>query len=162
MPSAPATPPSWSSPSAARLPAAVNPQQILATVTQHFAQLRRWRAEVDSGKTPREVVDGARGRVHFSRKAAMEQQLRLWTDEALAAASERFYQALSEARKTYDLQETVLRRALLAVCLQADRALGPQAALWLAELAADIVELLEGLVADLEPAPDLLVLDRRP
>ena len=99
------------------LAAAVNPQQILATVTQHFAQLRRWRTEVDAGKTPREIID--RGRVHFSRKASMEQQLRLWTDDALAAASERFYQALAEARKTYDLQETVLRRALLAVCLQA-------------------------------------------
>jgi DNA polymerase-3 subunit delta len=99
--------------------AASNPQQILATVTQHFAQLRRWRAEVDNGKTPREVIDGARGRVHFSRKASMEQQLRLWTDDALAAASERLYQALAEARKTYDLQETVLRRALLAVCMQA-------------------------------------------
>lgn len=99
------------------LAAAVNPQQILATVTQHFAQLRRWRTEVDAGKTPREIVD--RGRVHFSRKASMERQLRLWTDDALAAASERFYQALAEARKTYDLQETVLRRALLAVCLQA-------------------------------------------
>lgn len=101
------------------LNAAINPQQILSTVTQHFAQLRRWRAEVDGGKTPREVVDGARGRVHFSRKAAMEQQLRLWSDDALSAASERLYQALSEARKTYDLQETVLRRALLAVSMQA-------------------------------------------
>jgi DNA polymerase-3 subunit delta len=99
------------------LAAAVNPQQILASVTQHFAQLRRWRTEVDSGKSPREVID--RGRVHFSRKSSMEQQLRLWTDDALAAASERFYQALTEARKTYDLQETILRRALLAVCLQA-------------------------------------------
>ena len=105
------------------LAAAVNPQQILSTVTQHFAQLRRWRAEVDSGKSPREVLDGARGRVHFSRKASMEQQLRLWTDDALAAASERLYQALAEARKTYDLQETVLRRALLAVCMQASGAL---------------------------------------
>ena len=99
------------------LAAAVNPQQILSSVTQHFAQLRRWRTEVDAGKTPREIID--RGRVHFSRKSSMEQQLRLWTDDALAAASERFYQALTEARKTYDLQETVLRRALLAVCLQA-------------------------------------------
>jgi DNA polymerase-3 subunit delta len=99
------------------LAAAVNPQQILASVTQHFAQLRRWRTEVDGGKTPREIIE--RGRVHFSRKASMEQQLRLWTDDALAAASERFYLALAEARKTYDLQETILRRALLAVCLQA-------------------------------------------
>jgi DNA polymerase-3 subunit delta len=99
------------------LAAAVNPQQILSSVTQHFAQLRRWRTEVDAGKTPREIID--RGRVHFSRKTSMEQQLRLWTDDSLATASERFYQALSEARKTYDLQETVLRRALLAVCLQA-------------------------------------------
>ena len=31
------------------------------------------------------------------------------------------YQALAEARKTYDLQETVLRRALLAVCMHGQR-----------------------------------------
>jgi DNA polymerase-3 subunit delta len=101
------------------LAATVNPQQILAVLTQHFAQLRRWRAEVDSGKSARAVIDGARGRVHFSRKASMEQQLRSWSDDALAAASERLYLALAESRKTYALQETILRRALLAVCLQA-------------------------------------------
>lgn len=101
------------------LTAAVNPQQILASVTQHFAQLRRWRAELDTGKTAREVLDSTRVRPHFSRKASVEQQLRLWTDDAIAAAAERLYLALSESRKIYEMQETVLRRALLAVCLQA-------------------------------------------
>lgn len=101
------------------LAAAVSQQQILSSVTQHFAQLRRWRAELDSGKTAREVLDGTRAKPHFSRRASVEQQLRLWTDDQLSAAAERLHLALAEGRKAYALQETVLRRGLLAVCLQA-------------------------------------------
>src|SRR5690606_8490142 len=40
------------------LAANVNPQQILAMLNTHFANLRRWRVEVDAGKSPRAVLDG--------------------------------------------------------------------------------------------------------
>src|SRR4051812_28222169 len=42
------------------LAAAVNPQQLLSSVSQHFAQLRRWRTIVDGGTSPRDVLAGAR------------------------------------------------------------------------------------------------------
>ena len=35
------------------LTSSVNPQQLLAMLTNHFASLRRWRVEVDAGKSPR-------------------------------------------------------------------------------------------------------------
>lgn len=101
------------------LAAAVNPQQLLASAQQHFSALRRWRGEVDAGRSPREVLDTARPKPHFSRKAALEQQLRLWSDEALAAASERLHAATADSRKRYGLAETVAGRALLAVCMMA-------------------------------------------
>lgn len=101
------------------LSSAVDPQRLLAMTTIHFANLRRWRVEVDAGKTPRAVLDGLRPKPHFSRAAALEQQLRLWTDSALAVASDRILQTTADSRRRPALAETSLRRALLAICMMA-------------------------------------------
>lgn len=101
------------------LAANINPQQLLAMLTNHFANLRRWRTEVDSGKTPRAVLDNLKPRPHFSRSGALEQQLRTWTDNALANAGERLLQATSDTRRRPVLAETVLRRTTLALCMLA-------------------------------------------
>ena len=101
------------------LSSAVDPQRLLATATIHFATLRRWRAEVDAGKSPRDVLAGARPKPHFSRASGLEQQLRLWSDSALASASERLLQATSDSRRRPALAEASLRRALLGICMLA-------------------------------------------
>lgn len=101
------------------LAANVNPQQLLAMLTNHFSNLRRWRTEVDNGKTARAVLDGLRPKPHFSRTSALEQQLRLWTDAALAVAGERLLQATSDTRRRPALSEAVLRRVTLALCMMA-------------------------------------------
>lgn len=101
------------------LSANINPQQLLAMLTNHFANLRRWRTEVDTGKAPRAVLDGMRPKPHFSRIGALEQQLRIWSDAALATAGERLLQATSETRRRPILAETVLRRTTLALCMMA-------------------------------------------
>ena len=101
------------------LAATISPQQLLSMAQQHFATLRRWRAEVDLGKSPGDVIEGARPKPHFSRKSILLQQLRLWSDDALAAAAERLYVATADSRKRYDIQDMVARRALLAVCMMA-------------------------------------------
>lgn len=101
------------------LAAAINPQQLLGSAQLHFATLRRWRAEVDLGRSPSDVLEGARPRPHFSRKPTLLQQLRLWTDDAIAAAADRLHGASADSRKRYDLQDMIVRRALLAVCMMA-------------------------------------------
>jgi DNA polymerase-3 subunit delta len=101
------------------LAAAVNAQQILASALNHFATLRRWRSEVDLGKSSAAVLDGARPRPHFSRRASLERQLRLWSDDALVAALDRLQSAVANSRKRYELQETIARRALLAISMMA-------------------------------------------
>ena len=98
---------------------AVNAQQILISALNHFATLRRWRTEVDAGKSPGAVLDNARPKPHFSRRASMERQLRVWTDEALSAALDRLQSAVADSRKRYDLQETIAKRALLAISMMA-------------------------------------------
>lgn len=101
------------------LGAQVNPQQLLISLTQHFTQLRRWRTLVDAGSSAREVLDGARPKPHFSRKAAMEQQLRLWSDAAIASALNRLLLATAESRKSYGRAETITRRTFLALAQMA-------------------------------------------
>ncbi|MHB1109463.1 MAG: DNA polymerase III subunit delta [Devosia sp.] len=101
------------------LAASVNPQQLLASALLHFSTLRRWRAEVDAGRSTRDVLESVKPRPHFSRKSVLEQQLRLWSDEALGAACERLHLATADARKRYAVQETIVSRALLAVCMMA-------------------------------------------
>ncbi|WP_323014065.1 DNA polymerase III subunit delta [Devosia sp.] len=101
------------------LSSAVDPQRLLAMGNLHFANLRRWRGEVDAGKTPRAVLDGLRPKPHFSRMAALEQQLRLWSDGALASASARLLAATSDSRRRPALAEPALRRTLLAICMMA-------------------------------------------
>jgi DNA polymerase-3 subunit delta len=65
------------------------------------------------------VLDSVKPKPHFSRRSALEQQLRLWSDSALAAALERLQLASGDSRKRYGLQETVVRRALLAIAMMA-------------------------------------------
>lgn len=103
------------------LSSAVDPQRLLAMCTIHFANLRRWRTEVDAGKSARAVLDGLKPKPHFSRISALEQQLRLWSDSALATATDRILQATSDSRRRPTLAEPALRRALLAICTQAAR-----------------------------------------
>lgn len=97
----------------------INAQQILISALNHFATLRRWRTQVDGGKAPGAVLDSSRPKPHFSRRSSLERQLRLWTDEALAAALERLQLAVSDSRKRYDLQGVIGQRALLAICSMA-------------------------------------------
>ena len=98
---------------------AVNPQQILSSALIHFTALRRWRVDVDGGRGPGQVLDGARPKPHFSRKSSLERQLRTWTDEALSVALERLQAAISDSRKHYGMQEPIARRVLLAISMLA-------------------------------------------
>jgi DNA polymerase-3 subunit delta len=100
---------------------ATDPQRILASALLHFTGLRRWRTQVDAGASPADVLGGARPKPHFSRVASLQNQLRLWSDARLAAASARLHAATAESRRLYLLRESIVRRALLAVCMSAAR-----------------------------------------
>jgi DNA polymerase-3 subunit delta len=101
--------------------AGIDAQRLLAATLQHFSTLRRWRAEIDTGKQARSVLEGARPRPHFSRTASLEQQLRLWTDDALANACARLFGAIGDTRRNASTAQSTAHRALLAVCIAAAR-----------------------------------------
>lgn len=97
----------------------IDVQRVLRSAMLHFGALRTWRTQVDAGKSARDVLSTAQPRPHFSRAGVMEQQLRQWSDGALATATERLQQATLESRRRPVLAEPVLRRTLLSLCLQA-------------------------------------------
>ena len=74
---------------------------------------------MDGGTAPRDVLEGARPKPHFSRKSALEQQLRLWSDAAIGTAMDRLLRATGESRKNYGSGETVTRRTFLALAQMA-------------------------------------------
>ena len=74
---------------------------------------------MDAGRSAGQVLDGARPKPHFSRKASLERQLRGWTDEALSLALERLQLAVADSRKNYAMQEPIARRVLLGVSMLA-------------------------------------------
>jgi DNA polymerase-3 subunit delta len=102
------------------LAAAIDPQRVLSTLMSHFAMLRRWRIEVDAGRSPRDVLAGSRSKPHFSRIRSVEQQLTIWSDAALAAAGERLLQATADSRRVYGTGDAVVRRTLLAIAIMAN------------------------------------------
>lgn len=97
---------------------AIDAQRLFSVTQGHFGALRRLRIEVDRGRPARDVLDAMRPRPHFSRRGAMEQQLRLWSDEALSQATERLLAATAESRRRPALAESLLRRTLLALAMQ--------------------------------------------
>ena len=101
--------------------AGTDAQRLLIVAMQHFSRLRTMRAEIDTGAGLDQVISRATPRIHFSRKASIEQQLRLWSDDALAAACARLAAAIADSRKTGSLGLAIGRQAMLAVCMAAAR-----------------------------------------
>ena len=101
--------------------AGTDAQRLLIVAMQHFSRLRAMRAEMDTGAGLDQVIGRATPRIHFSRKASVEQQLRLWSDDALASACSRLATAIADSRKSASLASALGRQAMLAVCMAAAR-----------------------------------------
>lgn len=101
--------------------AGTDAQRLLIVAMQHFSRLRAMRAEIDAGASVDQIVSRATPRIHFSRKAGFEQQLRLWNDDGLAAACNRLAAAILDSRKSGSLAPAIGRQALLAICMAAAR-----------------------------------------
>lgn len=99
----------------------VDTQQVLGSALRHFSWLRKLRRKIDKGSSPADALKKTFPRPHFTRNSALEQQLRLWNDDALANANARIQQAIFHSRQNALLRQTIARRALLAICLAAAR-----------------------------------------
>ncbi len=92
---------------------------MLQAAANHVARLKALRAAMSEGLDAKEAVARARPPIFFRRRPVMEQQLRMWTPQALARADESIWQAMHQARRFADLEAQIAERALLTLALRA-------------------------------------------
>ena len=96
---------------------AVNPQQLLVSVPQHFAQLRRWRSAVDAGRSSRRRARRRAAEAAFLAALGARAAAAAVVGSARSAAAGRPAAAGDRptAARTMARAETLTRRTLLAL-----------------------------------------------
>lgn len=84
----------------------------------HALQLMRNDFERE-GKTAAAIVAGHKPPVFFTRKALMEKAIASWPLASIERALERLQAAVLESRRNADLEEEIVRQALLALAVEA-------------------------------------------
>ncbi len=93
--------------------------QIMTTMGRHLAMLHKARLAVESGQPAANSLNQFQPPLHFSRKAAVERQLNLWTSDRLERFILRVAEASFDTRAKADLAEAITSRTLMAVALAA-------------------------------------------
>jgi DNA polymerase-3 subunit delta len=88
---------------------------------RQVAQLHKARLAVEDGASVGEAAAGIQPFVHFSRKAAVEAALRIWTSARLERAMTQLAEATLETRRQSGMAEAIAQRALLALAVNARR-----------------------------------------
>ncbi|MCZ2327889.1 DNA polymerase III subunit delta [Bartonella sp. F02] len=95
---------------------------ILSAAQRHFQQLQLLRYQVEvEGKSAFAVISQARPPIFFQRRKTVESALRYWKLEQIASAMERIQCAVLESRKNPFLSKAIIRQALLALAVTAQR-----------------------------------------
>nr|WP_244318501.1 DNA polymerase III subunit delta [Roseibium hamelinense] len=99
-----------------RLTHAGSKATILANQTlKHFQSLHRMRADVDSGKSVRQVVESQRPPIFFSRRPSIIRQLSVWSSKDTQKAMELLSQATSTSRRNDELSVAIVSDVLLTL-----------------------------------------------
>jgi DNA polymerase III subunit delta len=101
--------------------AAISPGTIISTAQRQVAQLHKARLAVDDGASVNDAAGGIQPFLHFSRRAAVEAALRIWTSTRLERAMTQLADAALEARRQPAMAETIAQRTLLSLAVNARR-----------------------------------------
>jgi DNA polymerase-3 subunit delta len=93
--------------------------QIMTTMGRHLAMLHKARLSVESGQPAANALGAFQPPLHFSRKAAVERQLNLWTSDKLERFIVRTAEASFDTRAKSDLAEAITSRTLMAIAFAA-------------------------------------------
>jgi DNA polymerase III subunit delta len=85
------------------------------------AQLHRAMLSVEDGASPSDAAGGIQPFLHFSRRAAVEAALKIWTSARLERAMAQLAEATLEARRQTAMADTIAQRTLLALAVNARR-----------------------------------------
>jgi len=96
---------------------------IVSATQRNFLQLQLMRYNVEvEGKPPFAVIASARPPVFFKRQKTVERALNHWTLERIARALERLQNTVLQTRKFAELDQAIVRQALLALAVDAAKA----------------------------------------
>ena len=98
-----------------RFSAGDDPVPVLRGVARHFQRLHLVSAQRDGGGSVETAIGRLRPPVFFKRRAAFARQLRTWTTVNLATAIDRLLEAEFQCKSTGLPDQTMCRRALLAL-----------------------------------------------
>jgi DNA polymerase-3 subunit delta len=101
--------------------AATTPGTIMSAALRQVAQLHKARLAVEDGVPVSEAAGGIQPFVHFSRKAAIETALNIWTSARLGRAMTQLADAALETRRQSAMAAVIVHRALLALAVNARR-----------------------------------------
>jgi DNA polymerase-3 subunit delta len=101
--------------------AATTPGTIMSAALRQVAQLHKARLAVEDGVPVSEAAGGIQPFVHFSRKAAIEAALNIWTSVRLGRAMTQLADAALETRRQSAMAAVIAHRALLALAVNARR-----------------------------------------
>lgn len=93
--------------------------QVLAGLVRQFQALHLMRGAVDAGATPAAAVGAARPPVLFSRRAALERGIGLWSSERLERVLVRLHAAVLTTRRRPDLADAAIRQLCLGLAMEA-------------------------------------------
>lgn len=93
--------------------------QVMTTMSRHLSMLHKARLAVESGQPAANALGGFQPPLHFSRKAAVERQLQLWTSDRLERFIVRTAEAAFDTRAKADLAQAITSRTLMAIALAA-------------------------------------------
>jgi DNA polymerase III subunit delta len=93
---------------------------IISAALRQVAQLHKARLAIEGGASLEAAIAGIQP-LHFSRKAAVETVLRIWTAARLERTMAQLADAALDARKRPALADALAQRALLAIAVNARR-----------------------------------------
>lgn len=96
----------------------VNASVLAGSALRHALLLHKLRGHVDRAKPAPAVVKSAGGQIHFKRKASVVSQLGAGTSERFAAIVADLSDAVLEARRTSNLAQAIVARALMRIALR--------------------------------------------
>jgi DNA polymerase-3 subunit delta len=94
---------------------------IIGAAIRHIERLHGLSLEIANGASMSDIVGRPQSGIHFRRLDAITKALRAWSPERLVRAMAMLAQASLDARKEFDLGETIAHRALMLIARGAGR-----------------------------------------
>jgi len=98
-----------------------NSVAVLRSAQRHFGRLHQARIDMENGATVDQAIGRLRPPVFFKMQTPVRQQLRLWSQGALARALERLLETEAACKRTGAPAELLTSRALFGLAVQAAR-----------------------------------------